>query len=169
MHAYAVLAPLAWLYSVSHVSLLSDSVSSAVCGNKCRTLESQLAENCLKNNGNQVFKMRMCLDVTWLPSVFPAESSDSILALFFALCDNYPLLMVRYGKNRTWCDFRWLYLGRHCVLIVHLSYRRRDTRKKKKPLNKIKFGIWMKKKTKLIFCVIMMLASCRYQGWVCSG
>lgn len=165
-----MLALLAWLYSVSHVSLLSNSLSTAVCGNKCgRMLESQLAENRLKNNGNQVSKMQMCLDVTWLSLVFPAESSDSTLAFFFALCENHPLLMVRYGKNRPWCDFWWLYLGRHCVLVVHLSYRQRDTRGKKQLLNKIKFGIWMKKKTKLIFCVIMMLASCRYQEWACSG
>lgn len=40
--------------------------------------------------------------------------------------------------------------------------------KKKKPINKINFGIWMKKKTKVMFCLIMMLASCRDQGGVCS-
>lgn len=61
-------------------------------------LESQLAKNSLKNNGNQVSKMRMCLDVTWLPSVFPAESSDSILTLFFAFCENQPPSMARDGR-----------------------------------------------------------------------
>lgn len=166
VHAYAVHA-VSWLYSVSHVSLLANSLSTAVCSSKGRTLESQLAENCLKNNGNQVSEMRMCLDVTWLPLVFPAESSDSILALFFALCENHPPLMGRYGKNRAWCDFQWLYLGRHFMQVVHLSYRRRDTREKKKSLNNIKFGIWMKKKIKLIFCVIMMLGSCTYPDrWI---
>lgn len=61
-------------------------------------LESQLAENSLKNNGNQVSKIRMCLDVTWLPLVSPADCSDSILTLFFAFCENHPPSMVRYGR-----------------------------------------------------------------------
>lgn len=48
--------------------------------------------------------------------------------------------------------------------VVHLGYRWRDTREKKKPINEINVGIWMKKKTQIIFCLIMMLASCRDQG-----
>lgn len=48
--------------------------------------------------------------------------------------------------------------------VVHLAYRWRDTREKKKPINKIDVGIWMKKKTKSIFCLNMTLASCRDQG-----
>lgn len=131
VHAYAMLAPLAWLYSVSHVSLFSNSLSTAACSNKRRrTLASQLAENRLKTNGNQVSKMRICLDVTWLPLVFPAESSDSVLVLFLSLWKSSSV-DVRYGKNRAWCGFWWLYLGRHYMLVVHLSYRWRGTRGKK--------------------------------------
>lgn len=48
--------------------------------------------------------------------------------------------------------------------VVHLAYRWRDTRGKKKPINKMNVGTWMKMKTKIIFCLIMMLASCREQG-----
>lgn len=166
MHAYAVLAALPWLHSLSHVLLLPNSVSTAVWGRG--RLESQLAGNCLESNGNQVSRRSICLDVSWLPLVFPVDSSDSVLALFFALCKNHPLLMFRFGEKRAWCGFWWLYLGRRCVPVVHLAYRWRDTREKKKPINKINFGIWMKKKTKVIFCLIMMLASCRDQGGVCS-
>lgn len=43
--------------------------------------------------------MRMCLDVTWLPLVFPAENSDSILALSFALYENCSPLIVRYERT----------------------------------------------------------------------
>lgn len=48
--------------------------------------------------------------------------------------------------------------------VVHLAYRWRDTREKKKPINKINVRIWMKKKTKIIFCLNMMIASSRDQG-----
>lgn len=92
VHAHAVLAALAWLHSLSHVLLLPNPVSTAVWGRG--TLQSQLAGNCLENNGNQVSRRSVCLDVSWLFLVFPADSSDSVLALVF--CSLWKIIL-------CWC------------------------------------------------------------------
>lgn len=49
--------------------------------------------------------MRICLDVTWLPLVFPAESSDSVLVLFLSLCEIHPLLMLDMGRTELGVAF----------------------------------------------------------------